>query len=79
MNVTKNTIDAAKHYGMYQPPMGCSVWYTVSDAAEACGASKAAIRRAAKRAGVVRISGRSVAGMVAIRAGGCLGYLPFSR
>lgn len=79
MTTTKNTIDATKHDGMYQPPTGCPVWHTVSDAAESCGASGAAIRRAAKRAGVVRISGRSVAGMIAIRAGGRLGYLPFSR
>ena len=79
MNATRNTIDATKHHGMHQPPTGCPVWHTVADAAQSCGASKAAIRRAAKRAGVVRISGPSVAGMVAIRAGGRLGYLPFSR
>ena len=79
MNATKNTIDAAKCDGMYQPPLACPVWHTVADAAKSCGASESAIRRAAKRAGVVRISGPSVAGHVLIRAGGRLGYLPFSR
>jgi hypothetical protein len=79
MKAKKDAIYATKYLGMHQAPTGCPVWHTVADAAESCGASKAAIRLAAKRAGVVRISGPSVAGMVAIRADGRLGFLPFSR
>jgi len=69
--------EATKHDGMYQPPLDCPCWHTVSDAAAASGASAASIRRAAKRAGVVRIGGGYVAGMVEISACGRTGYMPF--
>ena len=72
-------IEATMHAAMYQPPIGCPVWHTVADAAQASGASAAAIRRAARRAGVARISGRCVAGHVALRVGGRVGYLPYAQ
>ena len=76
---TKITIEATKHTGMYQPPLGFPVWHTVADASVASGASEAAVRRAAKRAGVATINGASVAGMVEMRVGGRVGYLPYCR
>jgi hypothetical protein len=73
------TITAKQHAGMHQPASGYPVW-TVADAAEATGAAEASIRRAIRRdCSVERIAGPTVAGMIEIRAHGCVGYIPYHR
>lgn len=69
-----------QHVAMYQPPVGCACWHTIADAAEATGASEAAIRRAIKRhCNVGRINGPTVAGMIELSANGRHGFIPYSE
>lgn len=80
---TKTTITATIHRSTYQPPNGVPVWHTIGDACRAMGASETSIRRAMRAAGVQRVAGASVAGMVELRAsitnGFRTGYVPFAR
>lgn len=73
-------VEGEKHQGMYQPPMGKPVWHTAHDAARAMAVSVSAVRRAARRAGVVRIAGRTVAGMVRLNVvdSSVVGYMPYA-
>ncbi len=73
-------IEATMHAGLYQPPTGRPCWHTVPVAARALGVSESAIRRALRRAGVSRIVGRSVSGLVEIRASGAdyRGFMPYA-
>lgn len=73
------TVSAVAHVGVYQPPDGVPVWHTISDAARATGASETSIRRAMRAAGVQRVAGQSVAGMVEVTNGFRTGYVPFTR
>ena len=68
---------ATRHENMFQPPHGQPVWHTVRDAAVASGATESQIRRAVSKAGVIKISGRSVRGMVELSANGKTGFLPY--
>lgn len=78
-NNTKTTITATIHRSTYQPPDGVPVWHTIGDACRATGASETSIRRAMRAAGVQRVAGSSVAGMVEITNGFRTGYVPFAR
>lgn len=71
-------MQSTRHEGMYQPPVGRAVVHTVRDAAEWLRCSPDAVRRAAKGAGVIRIRGNSVRGMVELTSGSRTGYLPYS-
>jgi hypothetical protein len=75
----KSAVVANAYPGLYQPPTGRPCWHTIRDAAEATRASEGAIRYAARAAGVVHVSGRTVRGMVEISVGGRVGYVPYSR
>lgn len=72
-------ISAIKHTETYQPPIGAPCWHTVRDAARATGLSERAIRRACRLAGVTRVSGRTVRGMVELYADGRAGWMPYSQ
>lgn len=67
-------LTATYHAGMYQPPAGRPCWHTVRDAADAAGVSEATVRRALRQRGA-RV-GRTVSGMVEIRAAGRVGFVP---
>lgn len=74
-------ITATMRAGTYQPPAGRPCWHTVRDAADALGVSESRIHRAMRSAGVQRVRGGTVAGMVEIAVSGSdrRGYVPYAR
>ena len=74
-----NAVIATRHEAMYQPASGSPCWHSVKDAASASGASESAIRRALRAAGVTRVAGPAVRGMVELCANGRTGYLPYAK
>lgn len=73
-----NQIEATRHHETYQPPLGVPCWHAPEDAAQGMGVSVRAVRRAARAAGVKRIRGRAVAGMVEMARGDRRGFMPYA-
>ncbi len=77
------SVKAEKFDGLYQPPTGFPCWHGASEAADLLGVSVSTVRKVVRAAGVRKVSGRTVAGMVKLyveTADGVTraGYMPYA-